>query len=68
MTRHPRARGVSGTVSAAVIVVDGTLEGVVRCIKLQVNTTGVWLCCREAARRMVAAGRGVNKGRSWTIT
>lgn len=25
---------------------------------LQVNTTGVWLCCREAARRMVAAGRG----------
>lgn len=31
---------LSGTVSAAVIVVDGTLEGVVRCIKLQVNTTG----------------------------
>ena len=25
---------------------------------LPVNTTGVWLCCREAARRMVAAGRG----------
>lgn len=31
---------LSGTVSAAVIVVDGTIEGVVRCIKLQVNTTG----------------------------
>ena len=25
---------------------------------LQVNTTGVWLCCREAAKRMVAAGHG----------
>ncbi len=31
---------LSGTVSAAVIVVDGTVEGVVRCIKLQVNTSG----------------------------
>jgi meso-butanediol dehydrogenase/(S,S)-butanediol dehydrogenase/diacetyl reductase len=25
---------------------------------LQVNTTGVWLCCREAARYMVKQGRG----------
>ena len=31
---------LSGNVSATVIVVDGTIEGVVRCLKLQVNTTG----------------------------
>ena len=31
---------LSGTVSAAVIVVDGTVEGVIRCMKLQVNTNG----------------------------
>lgn len=31
---------LSGNVSATVIVVDGTVEGVVRCLKLQVNTTG----------------------------
>ncbi len=31
---------LQGTISAAVVVVDGTVEGVVRCIKLQVNTTG----------------------------
>lgn len=31
---------LSGNVSAAVIVVDGVLEGVIRCIKLQINTTG----------------------------
>jgi cytoskeletal protein CcmA (bactofilin family) len=31
---------LSGSVSASVIVVDGSLDGVVRCIKLQVNTTG----------------------------
>lgn len=31
---------LSGNVSATVIVVDGMIEGVVRCLKLQVNTTG----------------------------
>lgn len=31
---------LSGNVSATVIVVDGTVEGLVRCLKLQVNTTG----------------------------
>lgn len=31
---------LSGNVSAAVIIIDGLVEGVVRCIKLQVNTTG----------------------------
>lgn len=31
---------LSGNVSATVIVVDGVVEGVVRCLKLQVNTTG----------------------------
>ncbi|EKN46804.1 MULTISPECIES: SDR family oxidoreductase [Pseudomonas syringae group] len=25
---------------------------------LQVNTTGVWLCCREAAKHMINSGRG----------
>lgn len=31
---------LSGNVAATVIVVDGMVEGVVRCLKLQVNTTG----------------------------
>ncbi|AWB50691.1 hypothetical protein HYN69_19100 (plasmid) [Gemmobacter aquarius] len=31
---------LSGIVSATTIVVDGVVEGVIRCLKLQVNTTG----------------------------
>ena len=31
---------LSGNVSAATIIVDGVVEGVIRCIKLQVNTSG----------------------------